>query len=132
MTDNFKELFIAHCQKLENNSKRVEFTDKLINFYAEYIGIIKEEFDKMEQSLSNEYEDKKDNLPIEVCIRFDEKLSGEIKSSKKEEEKKTRDLIDWLLEQRTEFTKPEDFAVRNILERMLQGEITSTKIFNEV
>lgn len=105
MTDNFKELFITHCQKLENNIKRVEFTDKLIKFYSEYIGIIEEEFDKMEQSLSDEYEDKKDNLPIEVCIRFDEKLSGEIKSSKKEEEKKTRDLIDWLLEQRTEFTK---------------------------
>jgi hypothetical protein len=105
MTEDFKELFIAHCQKLENNTKRVEFTDKLIKFYAEYIGIISEEFDKMEQSLSDEYEDKKDALPIEVCIRFDEKLAGEIKSSKKEEEKKTRDLIDWLLEQRTEFTK---------------------------
>jgi hypothetical protein len=107
MTDNFRELCALHLAKIEINESKIKFIDKLIQFYSEYIGIIKTELDALEKDLTNEFNDVKDDLPIENVIRFDEKLREEIRQCKMLEEKKIRDGIDWLLETRTHISNNE-------------------------
>jgi len=100
MTDDFQLLFLQHLAKIDDDSKRITFIDKLLKFYTDYTDIIKKDLDTIADELLQEFDEKEETLPSEVTCRFDENLATEVARAKTEEEKKTKKLIDWLLEQR--------------------------------
>lgn len=105
MTDTFQPLFLEHLARFEDDSNRINFIDKLLKFYTDYTNIIKNDIEALTKELLQEFNEKEETLPTEIAFRFDEKLATEIARAKTEEEKKIKNLIDWLLEQRFSIQK---------------------------